>query len=216
MSETSINSNQLRGDGIKILNVVQTGTLTRDGAVFSGFSTSKYLELGARFDKGILSVDSPSCKKDFGSIVETADSWEILFKIKTPIASNTEQGIFINNANWASALWFNTVNLTLSLSNSGSQVDIGTISINAETYSNTAIYVQAKFDGTKYYLTILDENKDVLATDSLTSNTKLINRDVDWLIGTFGSGRKFQGSIDVSESYIKINGEYWWKGVETL
>lgn len=80
--ETLINPNQINSKPIKILNVVQTGTLTRDGAVFSGFSSSNYLRLGARVDKGILSLDSSTYFKNFPSSINNSNNWEIVFRVK--------------------------------------------------------------------------------------------------------------------------------------
>ena len=76
--ETLINPNQILGGG-KILNVVETGALTRTGSVYSGFSSSNYLQLGDKVNGGYISLSN--AVKDFGAVCETANSWKVKMKL---------------------------------------------------------------------------------------------------------------------------------------
>ena len=226
MGETLINSNQIRDGGgsskeIKILNVVQTGTLTRNGAVVSGFSTSNYLQLGARVDKGILSLDSSTYTKNFGDVVETANSWEWCFKIHfidNPSSPITLQYIFANIAGYGSHIRVNTSikKLFLGLSNVDGDDSIGYIEGITTLVDDTDYYVKVEFTGSAYNLYLSTDGTTWNLEGTITSSTKIIKRGNGWIIGSDSSSGYFLGGIIISDWYIKINGEYWWKGVETI
>lgn len=223
--ETLINPNQIRDGGsskeIKILNVVQTGTLTRDGAVFSGFSRNNYLQLGARVDKGILSLDSSTYYKDLKTVLPTADNWEMVFKVKIGEIINDNQTIFSDGWTNGYASWVHLYNniLTVGLSvTTSDSYSIGEISGTSIFSEGDVVFVKWGFTGTKYYLqSSLDgitwTNEGEIPSEQKLTRTANINYH-------FGNNNTTEfnwlGSIDIGGCYIKINGEYWWKGVETL
>lgn len=220
--ETLINPNQIRDGGsskeIKILNVVQTGTLQRDGAVFRGFSgNSNYLQLGARVDKGILSLDTSTYLKDLGGAIESANSWEVIMSFTYVTDTTHKQGIIGNAVDYGTHLSINTSEkLEMQLSNASSgSADIG-VETGATTLVNgTKYWTKWEFTGSAYNL--------YLSTDGITyeleatkdSDAK-INKRANWIIGIETPYRAFSGSIDIANAQIKINNELWWKGVETL
>lgn len=225
MSETLINSNQIRdgiGGKIKILNVIQEGTLNRDGAVFSGFSTSNYLQIGARVDKGILSLDSATYTKDFGSIVSIADSWEMVIKFKFVSQTVSSYDKFIclycNCTVYGTSFGFDS-NLKpyAVFSNSGGSYDMGAIIGTTTLVDGTTYWLKIKFTGTEYMLLLSTDGVNYNQEgDSINSATKLTKRDY-WRFGSYyGEPRVFNGEIDFSETYIKANDEFVWKGVEQI
>ena len=74
-----------------------------------------------------------------------------------------------------------------------------------------------EFTGTAYQVSLSTDGINFqLEKTPTTSNTKLTNRG-DWVIGTMLSdNRIFLGEIDITDWVIKVNGNIWWKGVETV
>jgi hypothetical protein len=206
------------GGGIKILNVVQTGTLTRDGAVFSGFSSNtNYLQLGARVDKGILSLDSSTYYKSFETVTPTTNTWEFVTKIHH-IASSTQRQYILNQyVLYGSELEILTSGvIRLQISNSSSSADIGVQDGTTVLADDTDYWIKIEFTGSAYKAYLSTDGQTWAEECSITSDTKISNRG-PWVIGVAtGTDRYFLGSIDIAETYIKINGDFWWKGVETL
>ena len=203
---------------IKILNVIQTGTLTRDGAMFSGFSTSNYLQLGARVDKGILSLDSSTYTKDFGLVASQADSWEIVFKIKNVVYSGDNQALFTLNTNTGNQFMLsaNGAGAFMLLSGTGSSWDIN-FSANYTMVDNQDYYIKFFFDGENYGIGFSTDGTNY-TQETTPSSWKMTSRNAQYKIGSLQSlsAVNFRGKVYLEESYIKINGEFWWKGVETI
>lgn len=211
---TQINLSQIDSK-LKILNVVQTGTLTRDGAVFSGFGNSNYLQLGARVDKGILSLDSSTYTKDFGQVIRTADTWEICFKAHyTP--DNNAQMIFSTEASFGVQLDFYQGYLEIAIGD-GTQWIATNLKWDTPLQTDTWYYTKVVFSGTQYLLYVSLDGIEYTLCNHYDTETK-INVNALGRIGCFVSTDPFpfQSKIDLSECYIKINGEFWWKGVETI
>ena len=170
-------------------NVQLHGDLASDDNILSGFSTVDYATLGANFNPG-------------------GTPWEMQFKFTTGDDVSTQQYVF--NA-------YNCVNLTINLSGYLT-VALGTGSTSSTTWdilatttlvaavANTEYIVKFVFDVTKYEV-YLD---GVLATSATT--TTAIGSNPGNIGINNGSTRPWKGSIDLNNSYIKLDGEYWWKG----
>lgn len=225
MTETLINPNQIADGGsskeIKILNVVQTGSLTRDGAVFSGFSgtanSGSYLKIGARVDKGILSLDSSTYYKYFELVTPNANSWEFVTKIHYVASSTQMQYIFSEKVRYGSYIEIApSGKIDLQVSNSNSSADIGVKEGTTVLTDGTDYFIKMEFTGSAYKASISTDGQTWTEECSITSPEKITNRG-NWVIGVEESNsRYFLGNINIAETYIKVNGEYWWKGVETL
>lgn len=207
---------------IKILNVVQTGTLYRNGAKFGGFDGSNYLTLGARVDNGILSVDNNTSYKNILELSQ-ADDWEFVIKFKTP-DTFVKQGITYYG--WT--LWYQaenqwtlyidrTAKLTLYING------IYAVSENS-LVEDTVYYIKLKYSYSestyKLYLSTTGEfNGEETLEITINDQTKIPNKII--IFGRYETSNDYSytttvGYIDMEGTYIKINGEYWWKGVETL
>lgn len=85
---------------------------------------------------------------------------------------------------------------------------------------NTKYVMKFTYDGNdRYYFAILSHiTKDVLYARTIIESTKLNNCGVTFG-GLFGGGRLYnpwEGSIDLNETYIKVNGKLWfWQPQET-
>lgn len=212
MSETSINNNQIRGGGIKILNVVQNGTLTRDGAVFSGFSTSNYLQPGARVDKGILSLDSSTYVKNFTPIL-TADNWKIKAKFYHKLdTTQTYNAQALLSIGYSWLLVGNSVDFYLHQNQSTQLMALKLEG--ADNYYNFILQVELIYSNVSgYTLNLYDENNVLLLTNSNSLTTNLFSSNI---ILCTNSSRYLFDDLYINDCSIEINDEIWWKGVETI
>lgn len=216
------NSYNVLGSESKILNVVQTGALIREGTVFSGFSGSNYLQLGARVDKGILSLDSSTYIKNFGNVSRKANSWELVTKIHFYRNSSVVQMIVDESLNSYSGFAIVTTDdgttpncMLLSLKDYNGTTIISDTRGTYEYLDNTDYWLKLVFTGTQYILSYSLDGENFTTDISITSDKKIG-------IGTLIFGKSSGNSnwhlqdttMDIAETYIKINGEYWWRGVE--
>lgn len=221
---TQINLSQIDSK-LKILNVVQTGTLTRDGAVFSGFSSNGYLRLGARVDKGILSLDSSTYVKDFtgfynantieinGSFVCTAQQTGGLAAQYPMAGTSNKNGIYVELKNKDDIVTFAVA------IGDGTNYVYSTeqdISFNTKYYFRISCSIENNIltfttylntDGQTY------DNTTKISTDTITSPviSGITIGTLNWT-----SNYDLRGSVDIADWSIKKNGEFWWKGVETI
>ena len=206
---------------IKILNVVQTGILTRDGAKFNNFSTNDFLTFGARIDGGILSLDTSAISAK-NLLPMTTNNWEIQVHFKTPDDFVKQEQYYgwmllaIPTPNTFEVYINSSKTLGLSLDNNYS-TGVTLLSVNTE------YYVRFGYDGTKYYIKLSTTGSFTgEETTEIEYTAENINVNLTNLlrIGYHSDGRytysTTTGWIDIEETWIKINGEYWWKGVETL
>ena len=223
--ETLINPNQIRDGGskeIKILNVVQTGTLYRSGTKFGNFSNNNYLTIGSRADNGILSIDSSSLSYKNMLEFSQADDWEFVIKFKTP-DNFVKQGItYYGWMLWEQAggsnLYIDRTN-KLIFNNNGIHVDSENSLV-----ENTVYYIKLKYlysESTyKLYLSTTGEfNGEETLEITVNDQIKIPNKTITF--GKYASDDNYSytttvGYIDMEGTYIKISGEYWWKGVEIL
>ena len=82
---------------------------------------------------------------------------------------------------------------------------------------DTWYWCKLEFTGNKYILSYSIDGINWIEDASQDSTTKITNLTGELSLGCDEGTRYLEnGSIDLSETYIKINGEYWWKGVETI
>lgn len=229
MTETLINPNQINGGGssgnVSVLNIIQDGSnagnLIRNGAIVDGFSQYSYLKIGAMLDKGILSLTQNTYTKNFGEKLKTANSFEIVFLCNYKSKTATKQFFFGEKGSWASRIGIESGNVTIQLNFTGGQNSGSLITANGSyTFTEGADYYwKVTFDGSAYTLAIKGKNDDSYTTVATISDNTKFSTGREWIIGyvdTNDSNNEWGSYIDFSESYIKIDGEYWWKGVESL
>ena len=217
--ETKINKNQIAG-AIKILNVVENGSLTRNGAVYSGFSSSNYLQIGDKVNDGYISL--ANAVKDFGAVCETADSWKVKMKFKYVAGGTADmQTIFNMNTAYGSQISIQTSSSKLlwqfSTSGSGSSIsggdEIGTTTlVDGNTY-----WITFEFTGTAYQVSLSTDGINFELEKEPTASTEKLSNRATWIIGTMISdSRNFLGEIDIEGWEIEVDGSIWWKGVEQI
>ena len=180
----------------KELNAIVNGTFAKiDKGVASGFSASNYLKLPAAFN--------PENK-----------TWEQMWCVTTSTNVTSRQHFHCRGNNSAAT------GIALALQNSAFQF---LFSINGAWYSEaygpatikpeTKYWVKMSFDGSAYKLQLSTNGIDF--TDYLTyalTNTLYTDSYVDTVGNSPDGGAPWLGSIDLSQSYININGARWWSG----
>lgn len=169
--------------------IVGSPTITSDGVV-SGFSTSNYL----------LTPNSVN--------LNSVNSWEIVIRAKHNSGSLLQQH---SSAPYTIALQCGMMLVNLS----GSAWTV--------VYENTAglitgnwYYIRATFNGASYRFERAEDAGEYVVLATLENSTKIISNNQPFILGINDVHTDpFKGSIDLSQSYIKINGQYWWTGFYT-
>ena len=193
-------------------NATVVGGLRIENNVASGFSASNYLS--------------------FGSIPRPANNpWEIVFKITTGTNVTSWQVLFSFQKGATSDTRYGTRifilpsgHFAFSVSYNGTAWDVSELTGTEGTYSvqaNTDYWLKLEYTGTQYILYYSLNGIDYIMNSSVTSSTPMYNENQSSYIGTWlgvtgGMLDIFTGSIDLSESYIKINDELWWTGTKLV
>ena len=177
------------------LNVDIVGSLTNDNGVLSGFSLDNY---------GVM-PNYPTNVKSF----------EIQFKFNTPSVLDAEVTILGQVSTNRSTPQFGLSKngeVYFLASSDGTAWDAG---ISAKVNPNQTYIANVKWDGATVTGTVEDEAGNItnMGLYSTYSNTLTL---LNWVkltkIGCDAGSNPFTSSIDLKESYIKINGSYFWLG----
>ena len=176
-------------------NITKVGSVVDNQGVLSGFSASNY-------------ATTP-----IAPTTVTSYEWVCKFTVGNNIT--TQQGILAN----------------LATNRDTPQIFVSEDSkihflhpINASTWSsviytnltaNTTYWVKATWDGSTVSLYYKTSSNGTYALAGTTS-ASTINWTAKVGIGIDTPSYPFLGSIDLKESYININGERWWTGVDSL
>lgn len=188
----------------KGINVTKVGIPSIDeNFIASEFSTSNYL----KFNTSTTS-SSPS-------------SFEIVFKVITP-SSFTSNGRVINPTNGADSttapyIQINSYNVVLAFYNGTSYINI---EAKDSISTNTIYWFKWIYDGSNiksYYST---DGENYTLNSTFTPSYKPFFNSTEYSVGCRSFDRSsvcvWNGSVDLSESYIKIDGEEVWRGVSDL
>lgn len=190
----------------KILNVVEVGNLTRNGAKVSGFSSSDYIKIGSSYENNMV---ASNFSENIIPLMAVADSWEIMIKFKTSNLNNQIiLGQEVNNTTPQIKIYNSKINICLSFDGSTWAHDVGYDTLLA----NTTYYISLKYTGSSYIVTLYDSSKTQISTNTISDSTKIYNEGI-FRFGSDESTNAFEGEIDFSETYIKIDGNFKWKGV---
>lgn len=186
--------------------VIGSPTINEQGVV-SGFSTANYIR--------------PTAFKP------ESNPWEMMFKVTTGEDVTTEQCIFgvedITNqrAGFGMSVHNGLFSMRLMTASSGTSWTFagdGTIAVQP----NTTYNLKAGWDGNTYSLQVMKEGASTYITDiSYTSSSPIyrISNEKEDTIGVMMRNSStiypFLGSIDLSESYMKVDGQYYWTGFYT-
>lgn len=182
-------------------NYTITGTLTVNEAsgIVSSFGSSNYINLPKSFDPG-------------------NNTWEMVFKVTYNTSGISYQRLCgaRNNTSLSQIVigagsetshklitWISSNNTSWNIASS---VKGNTVLQNNQTY-----WIRAKFTGTNYIISLSTDSITYNEEINISSTLTIKNNNSVFLIGNAELSGYWSGSIDLSECYIKINDEIWWK-----
>ena len=193
-------------------NATVVGSPTITDNVVSGISLGNFLTMPEVFNPG-------------------ANSWEIVIRAKTA-ATRSHRDWLIGSGNTAGQdCGYITMGLEnngkplLYLSSNGSSWNIasavaGSTILDTDTYYLFRLrFIRVGMTGAVYIYDISSDNGQSWKEEIRINNTySIFVPTIPYAIGISYYSRSpnefWAGSIDFSQSYIKINGKYWWKGTK--
>ncbi len=181
------------------------GSPTIADGVVSGFSASNYLTFSDNF------------RPD-------TNTWEMLFKVTTgsELSESEEFVVAISNGfthetRYGTRISISNRKFNFSVTYNGTAWDIPVETATGvyDVQVNTTYYIKFEYTGSAYKLYYSLNGIDFIEDINIASSTPIYNSCTACLIGIWNNGsfvKPFLGSIDLSESYIKINDEIWWQG----
>lgn len=180
-------------------NFIVNGSVKNIGYTFSNFSSSNYLTLNGLFNPG-------------------SNVWETVIKINTTnlssggncwlMGSNTS-----SNLSWLiGLLTTNSPYSRVYLSSNGSSWDIASGVDGSHQYAlYTDYWLKFEFTGNQYILSYSTDGQNFIQDIVINSSTPISNNQPIQIGNNEQHNAYFPGTVDLSETYIKIDGEIWWK-----
>lgn len=173
--------------------VTPTGTLVNNQGVVSGFSKSNY---------GLIDKTPPS----------NITSYEFMSTFTTGAQQDVYQGIFANSYTNGATAQMTIINNNLFIQHPKDASTWIEVKTTTPLLTNTTYQAKGIWDGSNlslYYKTNEENEFTFVGTTPVSTIywVEPIGVGCD-LLGT----SSFLGSIDLSQSYIKINGKMWWQG----
>lgn len=183
-------------------NINMVGSLTNNNNVISGFNSNDYALLPVNFQPG-------------------NSSWEIFLKITTGTLLTTEENIFSftigtnNTGRYGLRLLIEPTNHYLDYTLGTSTTAWVSGSTQYIMSANTEYYLKFRFTGTEYIVGISTDNESFIETS--VTNSDVVQPFAKCYLGTWtdyqGQWKYFNGSIDLNECYIDVDGVRYWSGV---
>lgn len=166
--------------------IVGSPTITSAGIV-SGFSSSNYLTIH----------DNPN--------FQDANSWEFITRVSVDSIYTSQKLLFGYGINFGVISGY----LHLWLYNNGSLFIDSNIC--SASLLSTKPFIKLSFDGTIYSCYISPDGETWTLQYSYKSTTKTIDNG-PFTLGKdgYGGSEYWRGSIDLSQTYIKIDDKIWW------
>lgn len=172
-------------------NVTVVGSPTINNGVVSGFSTSNYASLPTNVSLG--------------------NDFEIMVKAVTGNDATSEQKLMMGRGEQYLGLGIRSTGVLDCNIGDGTQW-LNPITTSIALTPNTVYWFKIIFNGSRYSFFYSTDGVTFIECAYLESSTIIPNN-----LLRFGVGRSenapWLGSIDLNESYIKINGETWWTGM---
>lgn len=183
--------------------VTPTGTLVNNQGVVSGFSEDNYLS---------INKTPPAETMEITSFELFGTSSASVVKAHSMI-----YGQLNGNYTTPQLGWSQSGNPGVSVSDDGSTWTVAQVT-SADGFvaeANQTYNMLATWDSTSKTLTFkIKKDTDATYTFSNTTTVDSVNWTGLMAIGMdqISTGEYFRGTIDLSQSYIKINGKMWWQG----
>lgn len=184
--------------------------------------SGKYTKVGSWIDNGVVSGFSGSNYLMLPEVFNpTSNTWEMGWCFTTGDDVSTEQVILGNisgyNGFGGMNLRIHSGSTKLCLSNSSSDWVIARVYGSTALSPNTKYWMKVIFTGSLYELYLSTDGADYHLDSSASSTSTIVG--YTQVIGSAYHGAdanystlRFRGSIDLSQSYIKINNQMWWHG----
>lgn len=143
-------------------------------------------------------------------------SWELFLKMKRSTVSGTYVSLINDNNHWGSIGIYQYNNNTIGCGlGNGSSWIFDDAMIIAYPVDDDYFFIKYSFDGNNLYeLSSYDKDKNLVGHDSITNSYKLSTMNLVPLSSwDFGQNNPYGSLIDLSESYLKVDGEYVQGGV---
>ena len=188
-SYIKIGSTKYKLQAVVGYTVVGSPTIT-DGVV-SGFSSANYLNLGAN--------------------VPYSNNFEMVFKFTTGTIGTTQAIFEGTTSNTGATIIISTNGKLFVSAGNGSWIvnTAGTTVLSA----NTTYYIKFSYKNNVYKLELSTDNVNwntEISVESSSTISTTSNKSIGY--STRFSGRVFTGSIDMNNTYIKINNKLWFNG----
>lgn len=142
-------------------------------------------------------------------IPKPTDTFDINIKFKTPSSLSDLRNIFAISEPLMIRLNGSYLRLSFLQTTSWSNYDLWTLS------TNTTYTVRCYYTGSTLYVYLYNSAGTLINSTSYSDSSFLrFNWYHEFCIGSQGNGEFWAGTIDLNGSYIKINGNYWWKPFE--
>lgn len=187
---------------IQQINGKMVGTLTNNDGVISGFSSTSWLVLPNNFSPNSNSWEAVAKFK-----LNSLDVNQYLFNSSSLAYQPFHVGV--NSSNKLDAIGYvNNTSTALFTINGATVLSAGTTYYAKLTYNHQTGYeLSLSTDGKSY----TSQGKSTVLTPIASGYNLTLGADFGEN-GAYYAGA-FQGSIDLTQCYIKINGELWWQGV---
>lgn len=159
--------------------------------------------------------------QSFTQVSPTASSWEWVFKIEQYVTSNQIQCLYSQGRVYETMLSVNALNkLNLVINNTANSTNVVAMAGSTTLVSGNSYWIKARFTGSSYQLLLSTDGKTWRSEASTSSTTKLAaTSNENWHIGyNYHSNSSYhyllQSKLNLHESYIKVNEEYWWRGIK--
>lgn len=175
-------------------NIIGNSVIVKDG-IASNFSDSSYIDTGYKFSPG-------------------NNTWEYGVKIKTGTAFPW-CGIVgsVGGSNGCTPFYMDGTGYWIAyLSSTGSSWDIASATPIMQLNTNTTYWLKVQFTGTQYIFSYSLDGVEWKIARKLDSTLKIYNGLTVHLGNNRGNNSPFNGEIDLSSFYIKINGKYDFNG----
>lgn len=184
-------------DDFEFFNIFGSPTIDNSTHIASGFSTTNYLNTLKDFNPGSL-------------------SWEIKSKVTTGSDISSPQGFLCQYH------VYNRIVLGITgdhfwclLSSDNSNWDIMNYTSSQTVSANTSYWLKLSFDGSSYILGYSTNGTSFTTLNTVSNSTPIYQTNLPLTIGandySNGVNIPWLGSIDLSETYINVNGVLSWK-----
>ena len=169
-------------------DIFGTPTIDTDNGVVSGFSNTDYLMSN--------------------KILPSTENWEIVVKFTTGSSFGSYESIIGSSGYGILPFYIRSGGLETYLSSNDSSWNIASALSIMSLTTNTTYKMKVEFTGTAYNW-YLWENDDWTLKKTINSSTAVTNNQ-QLVLGNWLNSNLFKGSIDLSETYVNVNGNLYW------